>query len=446
MLKEILLIFPKLDEYKDYHYIPYSSLSVAAPLERFNINYNIYDERVEEESKLAELSQKAGIIGITMFTGYQTFRAFNILKKIKSVNPDIITVAGGPHATELPIEILNSEYVDYVVSGFGEAPFYKLACQLLRGVSPDKISVPGVYGKKDVSRGRDISSERFDHNYWFPLPFHKINIENYVNPATKRGIYLTQYGCVGECTFCATQHTRKFAQKPLDLIKTDVQNLLNRYPFEQLWFADATLLTNKKRFFELKERLNTIDKFNNVTLRFDARANELAGYTDEELAEIKNIGAGISGITVGLESGSINVIENIMKKGKNYLENFKLAIDKCRNAGIRVMSGLIFGMPGETSEDIKKTIEFIRRIREADADFRLSTTFFRPLPGTELFAKLKEPGFVRDYTLEEWAKLSLSTHYEYNKEMEIPWMDESERKKYKKLYKQFISEHGEILV
>lgn len=445
MSKETLLIFPKLEEYKDYHYIPYSSLSVAAPLEHFGINYSIYDERVEEPSKLTELLQKTDIIGITMFTGYQTFRAFNILKKIKSINPNIITVAGGPHATELPVETVSSEYVDYAISGFGEAPFYKLVNWLSGEDSSGTATIPGVYSKENIEDADNSAAGYFDQDYWFPLPFHKVNIENYVNPETKRGIYLTQYGCVGQCTFCATRHTRKLTRKPLGLVKIDIQNLLKMYLFRQIWFADATLMTDKKRFFEFKECLSEISGFSKVISCFDARANELIRYTDEELAEIKNIGAGVSFIDIGLESGSVNVIENIMKKGKGYLNNFKLAIDKCRNAGIKVKSGLIFGIPGETSEDIAMTIDFVRQIRSIDPSFRLSTTFFRPLPGTELFGKLKESGFVRGHALEEWAELSASTHYKYNEEMEIPWMDKGEKERYRKLYNKFIEEHGKIL-
>lgn len=442
MSDKLLLIFPKLDREKDYHYIPYSSLSLAAPLESSDIDYNIFDERVEDLTVLSKSLQTTSIVGVTMFTGYQTHRGYELLKYIKTFNPDIVTVVGGPHVTALPIETLECEYVDYVVTGFAEQSFCNLVLDIHKNGRQKNI-ISGVYSKKNQFHVSSMSLKKFNDNYWLPLPFHKIDIERYINPSTKRGIYITQYGCIGKCTFCATPDTKKINQKPLNVIKIDLQNLLNVYPYESLWFADATLFTKKKRVLDV---LNYFDEFKNVKWGADVRADEWIRYSDDELIKIKEVGGGMARILIGLESGSTRIAEEIMKKGKNHLDIFREAVQKSLRIGVEVVSSLIFGVPGESCEDIIKTIKYIRGIRNIDPTFRLSTTFFRPLPGTELFTVLEKRGFIKANSLAQWAEEGASTHYLYNTWMDIPWMEETEKSNYEKLYHAFLNEHGDLLV
>jgi len=440
---KILLIFPKLEPNKEYHYIPYSTLAVAASLEFYNIEFSIFDERVQQISELRDSLKDVTTVGITFFSGYQTTSAYNILKMIKEENPEIVTIAGGPHPTSLPDETLSCEYVDYVVVGHSETVIEKIIAIINNETEDENGKIISSDNVKAVFSANKLNSME---SIWHPLPFHKINFEKYINPSTKRGIYISQYGCVGKCTFCATPHTRYFVQKPVSVVKMDIENMLNAYQLKVLWFADATLLTDRKRMNLLLKSLDEIDAFTDVRVAMDARADEIIRYSIDELKNLKNIGAGLDDLVIGLESGDSHIAENIMKKGRNHLKKFARAMEICAQLNIDVTSGLIFGVPGENPEHIRNTIEYIHKIREIHPNFRLSTTFFRPLPGTELFDSLKNHGFIKQNSLSEWAQIGYEAHYKYNTWMDIPWLPCAQYSAYRKAYDHFILEHHDILV
>ena len=109
MSGKIVLCFPRIDLEKEHHHLPLSTLSLAAPLERMGIDYEIYDERVDEPSRLDTLLEDAWMVGVTMFTGYQTHCGYKILKHVRETHPRIITVAGGPHVSALAVQTIEDD-------------------------------------------------------------------------------------------------------------------------------------------------------------------------------------------------------------------------------------------------------------------------------------------------------------------------------------------------
>jgi anaerobic magnesium-protoporphyrin IX monomethyl ester cyclase len=405
---------------------------------------------VDDPSRLDTLLQEADIVGVSMFTGYQVKCGYDLLVKTKNFNKDIITIAGGPHATALPEETIKSELVDYVVAGYAENSFRELIIDLLNYRKLAR-AISGVYSKEEnyeIPSDIKITYTDTPKNYrdleWNAIPYHKINIDSYINPATQRVIYVTQYGCPAKCTFCATPETRKWAEKPIELIKKDLLHLYETTKFKQLVFFDATLFTRKNRVKEIVEFLSA--EFEDISWVADARAMELKNYTVEDLIEINKSNLKLKHLTVGLETGSNRIAEEIYKKGKGHCDSYLSMAEKLSQANIQLTSGCIFGAPTETADNLYETLEFVSKVKKIHHDFKLSTTFFRPLPGTDLYEFVKSFGIEFPNTLAGWAKLEGVTHYEYNKWMSVPWMDTEEEKKYLAAYKEFINVHGDILV
>ena len=440
----MLLIFPELEKNVQFHHLPLSLLALAAPLEKRGIHCEIYDERVDDQKEMYKMLEVADVIGITMFTGYQTTRAYEILNQIKSLNRNHIVVAGGPHVTSLPEQVLDSELVDYVVVGYGEETFCRLVEQLSgEGVKCnteiDGVGYIGQDGQSIINKPKYC----IDKEYWHSLPYHKIDINKYINPDTKMVMYVTMYGCPGKCTFCATPCTMKCIQKPEDLVISDLMALYDRYNYRMLVLNDATFFVNKRRMISI---LSSLKEYAGMQWCAFSRADEIVKYSINELREIKSAGGELVNLAIGLESGSSYVAEEIMKKGKNHLGKFKECIKNLVEVGIPVTSGLIFGVPGERPEDVQNTIKYISEIRNIYPDFKLSTTFFRPLPGTNLFKELDLGGFVMPKSLKAWAGYASQNHYKYNEWMDIPWMVESDKQKYRIMYEKFVDIHGDIVV
>jgi radical SAM superfamily enzyme YgiQ (UPF0313 family) len=134
-----------------------------------------------------------------------------------------------------------------------------------------------------------------------------------------------------------------------------------------------------------------------------------------------------------------------MRKGKNHLEHFKQAAEKLRQFPVKMVSGVIFGCPGETVDDLRQTIDYIKQIRAINPNFRISSTFFRPLPDTVMAdICIKDYGYRQPATLAEWARQGEQGHYAYNQWQDAPWI--VEREEYRKVYEQFKCENRELFV
>jgi radical SAM superfamily enzyme YgiQ (UPF0313 family) len=148
-------------------------------------------------------------------------------------------------------------------------------------------------------------------------------------------------------------------------------------------------------------------------------------------------------ITVGLESGSPRIVD-LMCKGKNHLAHFKQAAEKLRRFPVKMVSGVIFGCPGETVDDLRQTIDYIKQIREINPNFFISTTFYRPLPDTVMADMAAEYGYKQPATLAEWARQGEQGHYAYNQWQDAPWIVGQE--KYREIYEEFKAENQELFI
>lgn len=388
-----LLFFPKLEEHKNFHHLPITALAVASELLSRGHEVVIHDERVNDPLTLPQKINTADEIMISAFTGYQLSQAYKFAKLVKETTTKQITI-GGPHATALPDQTLESRYIDNVFVG-------------------------------EFDSGKNL------------LPYHLIDIEKYVNPATKRFIYVTSYGCVGVCTFCSTKNKRKLKFLELNKVEKDIDNLMNIYPFEETVFFDATAFTIQERAHRIAE----IMAKHKLRWIADARAPEIARLDDGILKDI--VDTRLMQLTVGLESGSPRVVQ-LMKKGKYHLEDYKKAAKRLSNYNITMASGVIFGTPGETLDDIKQSIDYIKEIKRINPNFRISTTFFKPLPDTLMADMAKQYGHKEPESLEEWVNQGDGSHYNYNQWNDVPWIEDQE--KYKAIYNDFTENNKELFI
>ena len=93
--------------------------------------------------------------------------------------------------------------------------------------------------------------------------------------------------------------------------------------------------------------------------------------------------AGCQIVWVGAESGSQKVLD-AMEKGTT-VEQIYEASRRLHAAGVKVAFFLQFGYPGETREDIEKTLQMVRDCQPDDIGMSVSY----PLPGTTFYDRVK---------------------------------------------------------
>jgi radical SAM superfamily enzyme YgiQ (UPF0313 family) len=90
--------------------------------------------------------------------------------------------------------------------------------------------------------------------------------------------------------------------------------------------------------------------------------------------------AGCHTVSFGIESGNSEILKRI-KKGIS-LEQVVNAVNMCNEAGVSPHASFILGLPGETPETLKETVEFGNKLK----DMGVSHGFhlLAPFPGTEV--------------------------------------------------------------
>jgi radical SAM superfamily enzyme YgiQ (UPF0313 family) len=336
----------------------------------------------------------ADSIMFTAYTGYQVTDAYRLTKHIKRLT-DKKVIWGGPHVTLLPKQCLDDKNIDAIIQGYMETGEYE-------------------------------------------IPWELVDIGKYINPATERAIYISSYSCVGNCSFCQTTPKRKLIFIPPGKVEKDIDNLMKLYPFRELVFFDSTIFTMQDRALFLSKLM----KKYNLKWICDSRADEICRTPKEMLDSI--VDSGLRQITVGLETGNERMADFI-KKGKNHIQKFKNCAEILSQYDTVLASGLIFGMPTETLDELKQTIEYVEKIKLINKNFRLSTTFWKPLPNTEMTEYIKENyGYKEPNSLDEWSNLGASNHFKYNAWMDNPWI--KNQNKYKEIYDDFIKRNAEILI
>jgi radical SAM superfamily enzyme YgiQ (UPF0313 family) len=145
---------------------------------------------------------------------------------------------------------------------------------------------------------------------------------------------------------------------------------------EHLWFADDIFGLQAKWVNDLAEQVERLDAV--LPFKMQSRVDLMTRNTVRALHR-----AGCTEVWMGVESGSQKILD-AMEKG-THIEQFAIARENLENEGIRACYFLQFGYPGETWEDIQKTVEMVRATRPDDIGVSVSY----PLPGTKFFERVK---------------------------------------------------------
>jgi anaerobic magnesium-protoporphyrin IX monomethyl ester cyclase len=202
----------------------------------------------------------------------------------------------------------------------------------------------------------------------------------------------TQRGCPYPCTYCAApkiadlydggyaNYGRRRSPENViaELVEIQHSNELN-----YVVFLDDTFTINHAW---VKEFCNMYSDSFHVPFSINARAETI---TKELLIILAN--AGCMHIIYGVESGSERVRRELLKR-KISNSNLKDVFRWTRNAGIMVTANYMLGIPGEHKEDIEQTLALHDQLQPDDFGYFV----FYPYPGTPLFEKCKEKGYLPD--------------------------------------------------
>jgi len=426
-MAEIILIYPTttLDK-KGYSIgLPLSILNLATFLYK-KYSIKIIDQRIDRKWKLTlknELKKERPIcVGISAMTGVQIYFALKAAKIVRKVSPKTTLVFGGVHPTLLPEQTIQNKYVDIIILGEGEKSFSELVECLKNNKPIDDIK--GVCFKKN-EKIRINPPSFIDLNEMPGSPYELINIKNYfLNLYTTRKALslVTGKGCPHRCAFCYNVLFNRRIWRQLDekrMIKEI--KILKKFGAESIDIIDDNFFTNLKRvdrFIRLleKEKLN-------LKFVINCRADYIIRMGADLLKKLYEVG--FHEFYVGCESGSDRILKLIKKDIT--VDQILKANRILKETGIRPIYSFIAGFPGETREDIRKTLNLMMKLIKEDANASLTQLkVFTPFPGTELFDICLKHGLKPPKTFEDWSNF-------YYNSASYEWRSKKDRKFLEKL-------------
>jgi anaerobic magnesium-protoporphyrin IX monomethyl ester cyclase len=336
------------------------------------------------------------VIGISIWTTYAA-SAFRVAELSKEINPACPVVMGGPHATVKADEVLRiSPAVDYVVRGEGEVTMIGLVDRIAAGRA-DLEDMPGLSFRRGDGLQHNPARSRIANLDVLALPDRAMLMNHDEYSSEDMGLVMTSRGCPFSCAFCATE-TRRVQYRSVEHVLEEIRQVKARYGTTHFSLKDDSFTVNRKRVAAFCEAL--VSEGVDITWECNTRVDLV---TEEMLTQMKE--AGCNSIKVGIESGSEEVLKR-MNKGTT-LDQIRRAAGLFRKAGIYWTGYFLIGTPGETADDIAKTLDLMYEIKP---DFA-SIGVYEPFPGAAMFDQAVERGLVKpDMTLEDFYT-TLPNHY-----------------------------------
>jgi len=366
---------------------------IAAYLREHGHTCEIYDGVVQPKDlqALCKYALSFEIVGISVGTAY-FLRAAEFLHMLQNYANRPPILVGGVHATTLP-ETLLVGGADVAILGEGEYTSLELVEALTGQRHPllDKSALDGIAG---IAFLNDSSGDLVKTKRRQPiadldaiplpardlLPMHMYGTSIARSTATPSHSMLTSRGCNGICSFCHHalfgKTIRRFS--PARVVE-EFFILRDVYKAKSVALWDDNFIEEAAYAREVLEQL--IARKFRIPISIEARADAVS---QPVLQLFKKAGGDY--IAIGFESGSQRILDS-MKKNLT-LDQMREAVAMAKEAGLKIRGYFMMGMPTETYDDIRLTIQFAKSLDIDVASFK----FMVPFPGTRDYIRAQKSG------------------------------------------------------
>lgn len=324
------------------------------------------------------------IVGMSINFTMIAKAACKIAGFIKQWNSKVTIVAGGPHVTVAPQDILKDENIDLIVRNEGEYTMLELA------EGKDVRKIQGLSYKD--SEGNFIHNKErplIENLDEFPFPRLELQLKKIPNHENNFGVMATSRGCPFKCIFCASPAIwkNKVRYRSVPNVIDEIKWRYNEYGIKKYYFSDDNFNLDKKRTIQLcREIVN-----NKLDIEWICEA-QTKGFTREVLEVMK--AAGCKRVKLGIESGSDRILK-LMRKGTTKKE-IREAVRLIKDVDIDITAYILIGMLTETKAEMMETYDFVK---ELDPSY-ISLSVASPQYGTELFEMMQKMNI--NFTKDDW--------------------------------------------
>jgi radical SAM superfamily enzyme YgiQ (UPF0313 family) len=387
--KFVVLAYANASPFPYHAWTPLAILSLGAYLEREGYYVEYFDERIHKKEHFRDLVKRGPVlVGLSTMTCFQIKNTLDLAQIARNIDSDIPLVWGGTHPSMMAIQTLESQLVDFVVKGEGE----QTLLELVRAIQERKEDLSDIDGL-GWKRGKEIIMNK-DRDFLdiedLPFPYDGKGKEILLEYLRRSGDtlenigYESSRGCPHKCGFCYNVYFHKNVCriKSKEKVKEELIKLKD-LGVSKMTFYDDTFLAGKKEV--MLEILPLLKEFG-----FKWIANLRINTFDEALLK-QFEESGCVYVFFGVESPDDDVLKYI-KKGLNR-KMIDKGIEIVSKGSIPTLYSLLIGLPGETEEQMNRTLDFADEIRRRHPGAEVPIQPYVPLPGTLIYEEALAHGF-----------------------------------------------------
>ena len=341
------------------------------------------------------------------------------------------TIAFGTHITPIPIETMRPyPSLDFALVGEPDLTIRDLLDHLERKMDQRSPEIARMFEKQDPSYQPSFNQDGSVNLHgikgiaWrdgkdivvnaprpfvadlddMPIPMHELlPLQTYRMPLIKGPFtfIVTSRGCPAGCTFCIKHVSYQFSTR----LRSP------KLIMEELWYLKRLGIHNIHMYADLftvnrDQVMGLCNRMLEENIRIKWTCNSRVDFVDEEMLTLMGR-AGCRLISWGLESGNEQILKHARKGA--YPEKAERALSWAKKAGIMNWGYFIIGLPGETDDTIRQTIDFSKKLPLDIALFHVAA----PYPGTPFFFEVVENKWFRPGTRWEQVDMDKGTVLDY---------------------------------
>lgn len=369
---------------------------IAGALEAHGVPVRVIDmfaEKLSAEDVVERaVRHRPDLVGFTVLTPSAHICA-RISAQIRQRLPGVRIIWGGVHADVFARDIVRDGDADMVAHQDGEITIVELV-DALAADPQDLAHVDGLTWRSaegQVVRNRDrvLNRDLDDLPYpaWHLFPFHRYGLLPFADFAKPVLTMAGSRGCPYRCDYCSLINTGGKVFRRRDPIKVvdEYEFLVDRYGVKQIGFIDPIFPLVKKDLDPFCKELVRRGLDKRCQWLSETRADRL----DAETCQMMYDG-GCRRVLLGIESGVDMLLGNVNKNLTT--AKVRVGVKHAKAAGIQTVGLFMIGMPGETPEMTRETVEFAVDLDVDFAKFAITV----PFPGSKLFDDRWQKDLFRD--------------------------------------------------
>jgi B12-binding domain/radical SAM domain protein len=353
------------------------SLEVDTRTVNLPLRFLWQDERLA--ARLQELAEEADRLVVALsFATANLAETAELLKGLRGLRPVPFVVAGGPHPSARPAEVLRLG-ADAVVIGEGEVALPDLLERFVAGETPEGMAGVAVLGE-DGQLVRGLRREPVELDAYPPLG---------VKHRRFGPVEITR-GCPCACGFCQTSFLfgGRMRHRSVQGVVYWVRRAMEQ-DYSYVRFVTPNAFTYQSEDNGRTVNLDAIDQLlrgmaalvGKDQVYFGTFPSEVGPetVTPEAVALVKRH-CGNSNLLIGAQSGSDRLLQELHRR--HSVADVYRAVEVVVAGGLVPLIDVIFGLPGEEDKDLAATVRLMEDLAAMGAV--LHTHTFMPLPGTPL--------------------------------------------------------------